>query len=96
MVQTLKKVLSHEVSMILYGVVVLILVVGCSTDRGAVYYEVRDKAIVDTLGVCLDQGEGVLRGSTVKDLAVGYVEVTGKYNVCKVVVEESVTLLGVK
>ena len=90
----MRKLLSHEVSMIFYGLVVLLLLVGCSTHRTPEYYEVRDQAIVDTLGVCLAQGVGVLRGSTVKDLAVGYVELKGKLSTCKVVVEESVALLG--
>lgn len=80
--------------MIIYGVVVLLLLVGCSTHRTPEYYEIRDQAIVDTLSICLAQGVGQLKGSKVKDLAIGYVELKGKLGVCKVVIEESVTLLG--
>lgn len=77
----------------LFIVALTFIVAGCSS-LGSEYFLARDRAVVDVLENCRSQEVTILKeSSTVKDLAVSFVEVKGKLIKCQSVTDEVINLL---
>lgn len=77
------------------GILLLsVFLVGCSSGLGNEYYRVRDENVVKVLELCSYEEPPVFEeGTTVKELAVGFVVVKSSLRRCQAYSEEVVKLL---
>ena len=68
---------------------------GCTGSIGNEYYKARDENVVAVLELCTQEQTPMFKeGTTVKDLAAGYVGVKGSLLRCQAYSEEVVKLLS--